>query len=277
MTETGYIHTTTEAEQDRLIRQGVLLAPHLHKHVDLSGRSNLLEIGCGVGAQLQILFRRYPNMRMTGIDISDRQIQRARTVLRDEVSNGQLALHVGRAEELPFPDASFDAIYICFVLEHLSDPGAVIREARRVLIQGGVLYCTEVFNSALYVYPESPAIMEYWRAFNACQREMGGDPDVGIRLCNLMVESELEVQWLQDASYMLDRRMADPQERATYFDHWHANFLSAKEQLISERMITPELVAEFEREFAALRNAAEAVFLYSNRQVCAHKPRHSVS
>ena len=60
MTETGYIHTFTRDEQDRLRRQAELLELHLHPYVDLSGCARLLEIGCGVGAQLRLLSRRYP-------------------------------------------------------------------------------------------------------------------------------------------------------------------------------------------------------------------------
>jgi SAM-dependent methyltransferase len=271
MTDTEYIHTFTKNEQDRLVRQGELLEPHLHQYIDLSGCSSLLEIGCGVGAQLRLLFRRYPDLRMTGVDISENQIQRARLLLAKELSEGQLELHTSRGDELPFAEGSFDAVYICFVLEHVTDPIAVLREARRVLVAGGRLYCTEVFNDALYVYPHSPAIMQYWRAFNACQRKIGGDPNIGIRLCNVMLQAGLAVEWLKDASYMLDQRMTDPDERAAYFDHWHANFVSAKQRLLSEGSIDSALVSEFDREFDRLRNSNDTVFLYSNRQVFARK------
>ena len=272
MTDIECIHIFTQDEQERLIRQSELLEPHLHQHIDLSGCSSLLEIGCGVGAQLRLLARRYPGLCMTGVDISDNQIQRARLHLAKELSAGRLALHTAHGEELPFADGSFDAIYICFVLEHIPDPVAVIREASRVVAPDGVLYCTEVFNDALYIHPRSPAIMQYWRAFNECQSRIGGDPNIGIRLGNVMIQSGLEVEWLKDASYMLDRRMADPNERAAYFAHWHANFLSAKRRLLSEGAIDSTLVAEFDREFDRLRNSDDTVFLYSNRQVCARKP-----
>src|SRR4029079_19386676 len=159
--ETDYIHTYTKDEQDRLVRQAELLEPRLHKHTDLSGCSRVLEIGCGVGAQLRLLARRYPKLHLAGVDLSDQQIQRGRLLLAQELSQGRLELHTSRGDELPFADGSFDAVYICFVLEHVPDPAAVIREAKRVLAAGGGLYCTEVFNDALYVHPHSPAIMQY--------------------------------------------------------------------------------------------------------------------
>ena len=271
MIETEYIHTFTKEEQDRLLRQAELLEPHLHRHIDLSDRSSLLEIGCGVGAQLRLLHRKYPHMRMTGVDISADQIQRARLLLAQELSEGQLELHTCPGDALPFADASFDTVYLCFVLEHVPDPIAVVQEAGRVLVAGGRLYCTEVFNDALYVYPDSPAIMLYWREFNACQRRIGGDPNIGIRLCNVAIQAGFEVEWLKDASYMLDRRMTSADERARYFDHWHACFVSAKERLLFEGAIDSELVSEFDREFDRLRHTNDAVFLYSNRQLCARK------
>ena len=100
---------------------------------------------------------------------------------------------------------------------------------------------------------------------------MGGHPNIGIRLCNLMIGVGLNVKWLKDASYILDQRMKHPQERATYIDHWYANFHSAKQQLLSEGFIDVELISEFDREFDQLRCSQESVFLYSNRQVCAYK------
>jgi SAM-dependent methyltransferase len=272
MTEIEYVHTFTIEEQDRLVRQAELLQPHLHKYIDLSGCSSMLEIGCGVGAQLRLLHRRYPNVHMTGIDISEKQIQRARLLLANELSEGELELHTCRGDELPFDDGSFDAVYICFVLEHVPDPTAVIREANRVLVADGLLYCTEVFNDALYIYPHSPTIMQYWKAFNDCQRRIGGDPNIGIRLSNVMIQAGLDVEWLKDASYMLDQRIADANERARYFDHWYTNFVSARQRLLSEGAIDSALVAEFDQEFDRLRNASDTVFLYSNRQVCARKP-----
>src|SRR5262245_51849754 len=142
--ETDYIHTFTKAEQDRLVRQAELLEPHLHKHIDFSGCSSVLEIGCGVGAQLRLVARRYPKLYLAGVDISDKQIQRARLLLAKELAEGRVELHTSRGDELPFADGSFDGVYICFVLEHVPASTSVIREAKRVLVDGGVLYCTEV-------------------------------------------------------------------------------------------------------------------------------------
>lgn len=272
MTDTKYIHTFTKEEQDRLIGQSELVAPFVHKNIDFSGASSVLEIGCGVGAQIRIICRKYPNVTVHGVDISDKQIDRAENLLSKEIQEGRVFLKTASASELPHENESFDAVFICFVLEHLNDPNQAIREAKRVLKPGGKLVCTEVFNDALFIYPNSPTIMQYWRAFNEMQREIGGDPNIGIRLCNLMVQSDMKVQSMNDASYMLDQRMTDVPERKRYLDHWYSNFMSAKDQLIESGRISESVLDEFDLEYSKLRQSEDTVFLYSNRQVSAIKP-----
>ena len=131
---------------------------------------------------------------MHGVDISDKQIVRAKSLLSEEIKAKRVFLKTAPASELPYDDSAFDAVFICFVLEHLSDPIQAVMEAKRVLKPGGKLVCTEVFNDALFIHPNSPAIMEYWRAFNEMQRKIGGDPNIGIRLCNILIQSGMKVE-----------------------------------------------------------------------------------
>ena len=61
---------------------------------------------------------------------------------------------LGRAEELPFPDASFDALTVTYLLRYVDDPGATLRELARVVRPGGVVASLE------FGVPPSPV----WRA-----------------------------------------------------------------------------------------------------------------
>ena len=187
-----YIHSFEPDEQARLIRQGRFLEPWIQPTVDFSGCASVLEVGCGVGAQLQVLLRRFPDTRFTGIDASATQLERARGFLSEAVAAGRVELTQASAFCLPFPDASFDGACIYWVLEHLPDHVGALREVLRVLKPGGVLYCTEVFNSGLYAHPPQPALASYWRAFNTLQEELGGDPDAGVRLAALFERAGFE-------------------------------------------------------------------------------------
>jgi ubiquinone/menaquinone biosynthesis C-methylase UbiE len=89
--------------------------------------SDLLDIGCGTGANLPML--RNTASRVVAMDFSPLALQFART---HEGSEG-VALLRADAQNLPFDDASFDAVTMLDVLEHLRDDHRALQEVRRVL------------------------------------------------------------------------------------------------------------------------------------------------
>jgi ubiquinone/menaquinone biosynthesis C-methylase UbiE len=68
---------------------------------------------------------------------------RERARRRTADSGARVAVVAGRAEELPFADASFDAAVSAFVLCTVADPAAALAELRRVLVPGGTLLLLE--------------------------------------------------------------------------------------------------------------------------------------
>jgi demethylmenaquinone methyltransferase/2-methoxy-6-polyprenyl-1,4-benzoquinol methylase len=66
---------------------------------------------------------------------------------------------LARAEALPFPDASFDAVTFTYLLRYVDEPGAVVAELARVLRPGGTLASLEFHE------PEAPLLRVGWRAY----------------------------------------------------------------------------------------------------------------
>jgi ubiquinone/menaquinone biosynthesis C-methylase UbiE len=181
----GYIHGYSRNEQHRLAEQTDVLAPNVFRNWDLAGCRSLLELGCGVGAELAHIRSLWPGVSLTGIDRSEGHLGAARENLSARKACEDIALVRGDARMLPFADGSFDAAVTVWMLEHVADPRRILAEALRVLTPGGRLICTEVDNDTFAFTPEVPAIRDWWERFNRCQRLAGGDPWVGRRLAEI--------------------------------------------------------------------------------------------
>jgi ubiquinone/menaquinone biosynthesis C-methylase UbiE len=102
----------------------------------LRGAAAVLEVGCGTGhwlAEVRSAKASAERQWLTGIDPSAQMLERARQRLPDT------SLVRARAEDLPFPDASFDRIFCVNALHHFSDRNRFFAEARRLLRPGGGL------------------------------------------------------------------------------------------------------------------------------------------
>jgi ubiquinone/menaquinone biosynthesis C-methylase UbiE len=259
---TGYLHGFTRDEQDRLYHQARFLEHRVHEGLPLRRAKNLIEIGCGVGAQTDILLRRHPDLHITGVDASGDQLERARKHLRSlPWAKGRALFVQGDAGQLKFAADSFDSAFLCWILEHVPDPLLVLSEARRVLRPGSPLVVTEVLNATFFLEPYSPHTLAYWMAFNDHQLELGGDPFVGAKLGNLLQavgyrDIEVEVKPIH-----LDNRF--PGERAEFIAYWTELLLSGAPGLAKAGKVSAATVAGMKRELEEVAHNPNAVFFYS--------------
>lgn len=96
---------------------------------------SVLEIGVGMGADHEQLASNKPS-RLCGVDLTERAIEF--TSKRLALSGLQSELQVSDAENLPFPDNSFDMVYSWGVLHHSPDTPRAFQEVARVLKPGGI-------------------------------------------------------------------------------------------------------------------------------------------
>jgi malonyl-CoA O-methyltransferase len=100
----------------------------------------ILELGCGTGAQLEALRKRYPGAKLIGLDVSAAMLARARRRLPwwRRFAGRAPSLLRADAEHLPLAPASCDFAFSNLAL-HWCDPGAFFAEAARTLSTGGLL------------------------------------------------------------------------------------------------------------------------------------------
>jgi ubiquinone/menaquinone biosynthesis C-methylase UbiE len=107
-----------------------------------TGTGRLLDVGCGTGFVISLLAETFDEIH--GIDPTPAMLQRV------DASRGNITLHEGVAEQLPFPDGSFDLVTAYSVYHHLADHRPALAEAARVLRPGGVLYVDLEPNRAFW-------------------------------------------------------------------------------------------------------------------------------
>ncbi len=182
-----YVHGYSARETTRLADQAGALAGLLHAGTAYPAGSQVLEAGCGVGAQTVILTANSPQATFTCVDISAESLRMASQRARDtRLGNVRFA----RADifDLPFRYASFDDVFVCFVLEHLPRPAAALLALRQFLRPGGSLTVIEGDHGTACFHPDSDRARRVIQCLIDLQRQGGGDPLIGRRLYPLLVE-----------------------------------------------------------------------------------------
>jgi ubiquinone/menaquinone biosynthesis C-methylase UbiE len=257
-----YLHGFSDTEQARLVKQARLLEATLFNQIDYTGARRLLEVGSGVGAQTEILLRRFPDLHVTGVDLSESQLATARANLeRLPWCRERYDLHQADAGNLPFEPRQLDAAFLCWVLEHVPSPARVLSEVRRVLAPGSPVYVTEVMNASFLLHPYSPNVWRYWMAFNDFQYDHGGDPFVGAKLGNLLLAGGFRDVHTEIKTLHLDNR--EPARRKTMIAFWEELLLSAADPLLQAGLVSEDIVAGMRREMNEVQNDPDAVFFYS--------------
>jgi SAM-dependent methyltransferase len=129
MTGTG---AATQEEYRRLFarrRPGWVDSQTLYRDLvdaEVDPSTRVLDVGCGHADLLAPILARAASV--VGVDPDPRALE-ANSVIGEKV--------VGRAEQLPFADGSFDLVLMAWVVEHLDEPYRAVRELRRVLRPGG--------------------------------------------------------------------------------------------------------------------------------------------
>jgi len=108
----------------------------------------ILDIGCGTGSLMEQLA--LGGYDVSGVDASDECIQRTRERLSRFTQNTPRIVKKGRAEQIDFPDKSFDAVIAAEVLEHVEGDGLAVKEFYRLLKPGGLCLITVPANPALW-------------------------------------------------------------------------------------------------------------------------------
>ena len=112
----------------------------LSKRMGIKGNETILDCGCGIGGVMKQIALLYPNTEIHGINVSDKQIEIGKEVLKD-FNNCNLS--VQDFMNTNYKDNTFDIVYFCESICH-NNFEKVITESRRILQPNGILYIKDL-------------------------------------------------------------------------------------------------------------------------------------
>jgi len=115
--------------------------------VELNSGDSLLDIGCGRGEVLELIHAKFGNkVSLTGVDVSPDTIWLAKESEFRTDKDSNIKFKVASAEDLPFPDNSFDFAVSVIMAHHLNNAQKLkmVGEAKRVLKPGGKLLISDI-------------------------------------------------------------------------------------------------------------------------------------
>ncbi len=181
----SYVHGYDPRENIRLQDQASTLVELLHSDTIYPAGSTVLEAGCGVGAQTITLAHNSPDAYFTSIDISAESVAEAKHRV-EAAGHTNVSFQQGDIFNLPFAPASFDHIFVCFVLEHLAQPVAALNTLKTLLKPNGTITVIEGDHGSTYFYPDNAAAHRAIECQVELQQRAGGNANIGRELYPLL-------------------------------------------------------------------------------------------
>ncbi|MBN1816389.1 MAG: class I SAM-dependent methyltransferase [Sedimentisphaerales bacterium] len=189
MSDDKYVHGYSEREAQRLGDQANTLSELLHHDTVFTPGSRVLEAGCGVGAQTVIVAPKNPDCSFVSVDLSAESLAQAQAAARQKGIDN-VTFQQGDIFALPFAEGSFDHVFVCFVLEHLSEPARALQCLKRLIKPGGTITCIEGDHGSWYCYPPSEYADRAVDCLVQIQARLGGDSLIGRQLYPLLTQAE---------------------------------------------------------------------------------------
>ncbi|ARQ69139.1 methyltransferase domain-containing protein [Streptomyces marincola] len=266
----GYVHGYSEREAARLGDQADTLAELVHAGTAYPAGSRVLEIGCGVGAQTVHLVRASPGAHITAVDHSADSLAQARARVAAHAPGAHVEWCHADLADLPFSDAEFDHVFVCFVLEHLPNPRRALAALRRVLRPEGTITVVEGDHGSALFHPASA----YARAVIDCQVELqslvGGNALIGRQVQPLLAGAGYDDIVVRPRTVYADRTrpaLVDGFTRGTFI----AMVESVRGEALAAGLMS---AADWDRGIADLRRTARAdgTFHYTFFKAVAVRP-----
>ena len=171
-----YVLATGTAAIERLQLLDEIFGPasrRLLMNLGVSTVSRVAELGCGTGLMAMWIARQAgPEASVFALDSSEGQLSTACENAR-AFGLKNVSFQLASAYNTRLPHGSFDLVYSRFLMCHLTDPGAALREMCNLLRPGGTLVCEDFEMSAVSSWPSTKAYKQLVRISRAADLQLG--------------------------------------------------------------------------------------------------------
>jgi SAM-dependent methyltransferase len=255
-----YVHGYSGREAERLSDQANTLSALLHEGTVYPPGSRVLEAGCGVGSQTVFLAANSPGAAFTSIDVSEESLAEAQAKVAAG-GFGNVTFQKADLFHLPFEKESFDYVFVCFVLEHLPDPGSALSVLQGVLKTGGTITVIEGDHGSAYFHPDSPYARKAIQCLVECQAAARGNSLIGRQLYPLLAAAGYRNVMVEPRMVYVDGSRPD------LVDGFTKKTFTAMVEGVKAQALERHLISEpdWDRGIADLYRAAEpdGVFCYT--------------
>lgn len=189
----AYIHGVAPDEQRRLARLNDLINQSCLDAVAPRVGERVLDVGSGPGIFSRLIAERVgPTGAVVGVERSPEQVADAAirlTAADAGPARAPIEHRLGDAAEPPLEPAefgSFDLAHCRFLLEHVTDPPAVVSAMANAVRPGGRVFLADDDHDLLRLWPSVASFERLWSAYIEAYRAIGADPYIGRKLVTLL-------------------------------------------------------------------------------------------
>ncbi|MFN8389959.1 MAG: methyltransferase domain-containing protein [Bdellovibrionota bacterium] len=151
----------------------------------------VLDVGCGPGSMTLGFAEAVDPGDVVGVDVQPSQVAQAQALSATRGTKN-IRFEAADAYELPFSDASFDAVFAYAVLWHLREPLRALAEIRRVLRPGGIVGICDCDWGGRIHAPMTPLLEQWYAVTIRVRQRNGGDPFSGRNERRLLLDAGFE-------------------------------------------------------------------------------------